>query len=283
MTCARRGSARSPNSCRRRRRRAPRPTPRSMLAGSADARRGRRPPPRRRRHGRSRRASPFRQPSPGRRCLRSSAHRAGASERRQSHFAFCGLSLNCGRNVLQPSKAKTRFRNYGGLPTYPDNETPQKKGRPPPGGEEAEVVVYQPRGVGLMHTRHKPSNPHYTHGKPKRRKCCLPPKAPDSLEEVQSPAPVVNCHFGHARSADWSRHRPYAGRCDRNRSGGRGGVDPANDANNRSARSHGGVLRSRQDRHRQVQHAGFQQTLLRPRANQQTHRLEVDATPSSCS
>ena len=40
-----------------------------------------------------------------------------------------------------------------------------KKGRPPPGGEEAEVVVYQPRGVGLMHTRHKPSNPHYTHGK----------------------------------------------------------------------------------------------------------------------
>ena len=26
-----------------------------------------------------------------------------------------------------------------------------KKGRPPPGGEEAEVVVYQPRGVGLMH------------------------------------------------------------------------------------------------------------------------------------
>lgn len=27
------------------------------------------------------------------------------------------------------------------------------KGRPPPGGEEARVVVYQPRGVGLMHTR----------------------------------------------------------------------------------------------------------------------------------
>ena len=56
--------------------------------------------------------------------------------------------------------------------------------------------MYQPRGVGLMHTRHKPSNSHYTHGKPKRRKWCLPPKAPDSLEEVQSPAGVVNCHFG---------------------------------------------------------------------------------------
>ncbi|ORA52616.1 hypothetical protein BST22_11385 [Mycolicibacterium chubuense] len=40
--------------------------------------------------------------------------------------------------------------------------TPEK-GRPPPGGEEAEVVVYQPRGVGLMHTRHKPSDAHYTH------------------------------------------------------------------------------------------------------------------------
>ena len=28
---------------------------------------------------------------------------------------------------------------------------PRKMRRPPPGGEEAEVVVYQPRGVGLMH------------------------------------------------------------------------------------------------------------------------------------
>jgi hypothetical protein len=32
--------------------------------------------------------------------------------------------------------------------------TPEK-GRPPPGGEEAEVVVYQPRGVGLIHPRHE--------------------------------------------------------------------------------------------------------------------------------
>ncbi len=47
---------------------------------------------------------------------------------------------------------------------YPLYENTPEKGRPPPGGEEAEVVVYQPRGVGLMHTRHKPSNPHYTHG-----------------------------------------------------------------------------------------------------------------------
>ncbi|BBY19172.1 hypothetical protein MLIT_47640 [Mycolicibacterium litorale] len=49
--------------------------------------------------------------------------------------------------------------------SYPDCENnPPKKGRPPPGGEEAEVVVYQPRGVGLMHTRHNPGNAHYTHG-----------------------------------------------------------------------------------------------------------------------
>ena len=45
-----------------------------------------------------------------------------------------------------------------------------QKGRPPPGGEEAEVVVYQPRGVGLMHTQHKPSNAYYTHGTADGRK-----------------------------------------------------------------------------------------------------------------
>jgi hypothetical protein len=58
----------------------------------------------------------------------------------------------------------------------PANLAPQK-GRPPPGGEEAEVVVYQPRGVGLMHTRHKPSDPHYTHGNCDGRKSYLLEKA----------------------------------------------------------------------------------------------------------
>lgn len=38
--------------------------------------------------------------------------------------------------------------------------TASTKGTTPArGGEEAEVVVYQPRGVELMHTRHKPSLP----------------------------------------------------------------------------------------------------------------------------
>jgi HAD superfamily hydrolase (TIGR01490 family) len=47
-----------------------------------------------------------------------------------------------------------------------------------------------------MHTRHKPSNPHYTHGKPKRRKYWLPWKAHDRASERRAAAPVVNCHFG---------------------------------------------------------------------------------------
>jgi len=49
-------------------------------------------------------------------------------------------------------------------------ELTPEKGRPPPGGEEAEVVVYQPRGVGLMHTRHKPSDGHYTRANCEGRK-----------------------------------------------------------------------------------------------------------------
>jgi hypothetical protein len=56
--------------------------------------------------------------------------------------------------------------------------------------------VYQPRGVGLMHTRHKPSNPHYTHAKAMRRKYCLLRKAPRVIAEVRAAARVVNCHFG---------------------------------------------------------------------------------------
>lgn len=57
---------------------------------------------------------------------------------------------------------RQRFGIIGFIPIAKFNT--RKKGRPPPGGEEAEVVVYQPRGVGLMHTRHDPGNNHYTHG-----------------------------------------------------------------------------------------------------------------------
>ena len=60
-------------------------------------------------------------------------------------------------------------RSWGEV-IYPPRENTPQKGRPPPGGEEAEVVVYQPRGVGLMHTRHKPSDAHYTHARVGQRK-----------------------------------------------------------------------------------------------------------------
>ncbi|REL71153.1 hypothetical protein DSI20_07670 [Mycobacterium tuberculosis] len=45
-----------------------------------------------------------------------------------------------------------------------------QKGRPPPGGEEARVVVHQPRGVGLIHPRLWPSNAYYTHDSAQSRK-----------------------------------------------------------------------------------------------------------------
>jgi hypothetical protein len=76
-------------------------------------------------------------------------------------------------------KQATRRRGYftpqlfGMVLTRSSDEfsaTCPEKGRPPPGGEEAEVVVYQPRGVGLIHTRHKPSDVHYTRGNAAQRK-----------------------------------------------------------------------------------------------------------------
>ncbi|BBZ64058.1 hypothetical protein MMON_53590 [Mycolicibacterium monacense] len=56
------------------------------------------------------------------------------------------------------------------------NATPRKRDDPRQGGEEAEVVVYQPRGVGLMHTRHNPGNAHYTHGTATECKSRMPEK-----------------------------------------------------------------------------------------------------------
>ena len=61
-----------------------------------------------------------------------------------------------------------------GAPEGPLRRTTPEKGTTPARGEEAEVVVYQPRGVGLMHTRHKPSNAHYTHADMGERKSSTP-------------------------------------------------------------------------------------------------------------
>ena len=49
-------------------------------------------------------------------------------------------------------------------------ELVHKRDDPRQGGEEARVVMHQPRGVGLMHARHKPSDAHYTHADAVRRK-----------------------------------------------------------------------------------------------------------------
>jgi hypothetical protein len=43
------------------------------------------------------------------------------------------------------------------------NPTRCAKGTTPARGEEARVVVYQPRGVGLIHTRPRPGDFNYTH------------------------------------------------------------------------------------------------------------------------
>ena len=48
---------------------------------------------------------------------------------------------------------KIAFRNYWRISGPIRKAKAPQKGTTPARGEEAEVVVYQPRGVGLMHTR----------------------------------------------------------------------------------------------------------------------------------
>jgi HAD superfamily hydrolase (TIGR01490 family) len=70
--------------------------------------------------------------------------------------------------------------------------------------------VYQPRGVGLMHTRHKPSDAHYTHARVGQRKYRNAGKSAGSGKDLQSQTRVVNCHF--VRSAAICYAQPlYAG------------------------------------------------------------------------
>jgi len=69
------------------------------------------------------------------------------------------------RIARSPQRAASRVKH----PAAEKLLTPEK-GRPPPGGEEARVVVYQPRGVGLIHPRLRPSNAYYTHDSTHQRK-----------------------------------------------------------------------------------------------------------------
>ncbi|OSC26721.1 hypothetical protein B8W69_16085 [Mycobacterium vulneris] len=71
--------------------------------------------------------------------------------------------------MARRQRRRTRFpATHSGPSPAPCSEKKLtlEKGRPPPGGEEARVVVYQPRGVGLIHPRLRPSNAYYTHAKP---------------------------------------------------------------------------------------------------------------------
>jgi len=104
-----------------------------------------------------------------------------------------------------------------GLGTVRYANTALQKGRPPPGGEEAEVVVYQPRGVGLMHTRHKPSDFHYTHGGRAGRKTACQRKhlLAGKITVTGTCRELPFCTL----CRQLSRAGPYAGRCDRIRSG----------------------------------------------------------------
>jgi HAD superfamily hydrolase (TIGR01490 family) len=57
--------------------------------------------------------------------------------------------------------------------------------------------VYQPRGVGLIHTRHKPSNVHYTHDHRHGCKSQQVTTRTTTTAELQSPTGGLNCHFAH--------------------------------------------------------------------------------------
>ena len=55
--------------------------------------------------------------------------------------------------------------------------------------------MYQPRGVGLMHTRHKPSDAHYTRAEAARRKPSC---------ERNNAVTRESCRVGHLSATDSS-------------------------------------------------------------------------------
>jgi hypothetical protein len=67
----------------------------------------------------------------------------GRHGRRYRKAGNCGAIGKCGK--ASPANITVYATGIG--------EQALNKGRPSPGGEEARVVVYQPRGVGLIHTR----------------------------------------------------------------------------------------------------------------------------------
>ncbi|ASF94714.1 hypothetical protein CEG92_02205 [Mycobacterium avium subsp. paratuberculosis] len=76
-------------------------------------------------------------------------HKPGAGAHRQR------------RRADSPQRAQHRSERP--KPGGNSPERPEKRDDPRQGGEEARVVVHQPRGVGLIHPRLRPSNAYYTH------------------------------------------------------------------------------------------------------------------------
>ncbi|CAN5815245.1 HAD-IB family hydrolase [soil metagenome] len=69
--------------------------------------------------------------------------------------------------------------------------------------------MYQPRGVGLMHTRHKPSNAHYTHDYIPWCKSQRVTIRATHTAELQSKTGGLNCHF--ELYPGWCHDRTYPG------------------------------------------------------------------------
>ena len=59
--------------------------------------------------------------------------------------------------------------------------------------------MHEPRGVGLMHTRHKPSDAHYTHEVPCARKYSRRSRMSRFRVIMQPATGVLDCHFCQRR------------------------------------------------------------------------------------
>ncbi len=180
------------------------------------------------------------------------------------------------RSAKPGGALKIRFRATNGV-RWPEILAPEK-GRPPPGGGGGGRRVSAPGGRADT-PRHKPSNAHYTHGTAKTRKrhCCrLPTVIPASASERmcrELPFYVAARLTRRSCLLCW--------RCDRFRWGCRGIDRTAIRATHPTASTHRSLLRPRQDRHRQVQHACFQQTVLQSGFAESADGPQVDICPVS--
>lgn len=66
--------------------------------------------------------------------------------------------------------------------------------------------MYQPRGVGLMHTRHKPCRAHYTHARQGQRKYRNGNDFGVARERLQMQTRVVNCQFVRSEAICHATH-----------------------------------------------------------------------------